>query len=253
MRPASFIRRLSPLALLALVLLAGCARSRGEDQADARSEPPAQTSANGRPGTGAPGQGEDENGQAMRLTPEGRARAAGENDDATDAAPDAGPSRALDARESVFAAERLSASPLAPSDIRIGSLRASGLARAERAAREAARQALLDVAVEGTIPEELLLDPGPGLRFEIEKLTGAAAGEATAGALPVRVGRPERLVTGENALAFRIVGDELSWTGELVLEMVEGQWYIADIQATTSPTAPETKYVPGVEDPARGW
>jgi hypothetical protein len=231
-RPAS-----RPVLTILIVFLisfapAGCARSEDSQKTDDRSQE-----------SGASDSADE--GRIMRLTPEGTAR---RGDDGSQARLDGRePTRSVDAQDSAFAAERLSAAPFYPIDVVIGPLRTSGLSHSELAARSAARSVLASVLRTGDVPRDELLEGRLSVELQLEELAGSGLPPES-----VRVGRPESLATGEMSVAFRLAGAEQSWYGELILEMAEGRWYTSDVQAAVLSHDELAGFVPGL-DSATPW
>ncbi|MFW5718254.1 MAG: hypothetical protein ACOC0E_12505 [Spirochaetota bacterium] len=230
------------LVLIGLVLAqVGCTRRDGETGDEGAQPAPAES----------PG-GE---GLPMRVTRAGRERQAetpGESRSAAGSSADAevrgadpiAADVAIDPRDEAFAAHRLAATPRYPADFVIGSLRTSGLARLESAARAYARSFLATLLKEGEPPEDAFLEPAPGARAVVDDLVASA--------LPadgLRVGRPLVLAGGEMSVPYRVLGAELSAQGEVILELADGQWYTSDIQVVTSSPGVDAQFDPARDSP----
>ena len=158
----------------------------------------------------------------MELTEAGRERAEQER---APGDPIEAPPLQIDARDSAFAARRLETAPLYPVDYYLGSLRPSGLSAAEQAARLAAGVFLDEFVAGRAVPPGSLLDQSPGAIAELEELI-VDLEERTG----FRLGRPVVLPAGDVSVPFRLTSDSAGWTGELVLERADGEWYTSDVQ-----------------------
>jgi len=181
----------------------------------------------------------------MELTEAGRARSA------ADDSPDRETAESLpqlDPRDSAFAARRLAAAPLYPSDLLIGSLRTSGLSSLDRAARTAGVSFLEDLVGSGVVRDSAIIVGAVGLESVLGELVTAVATDAD-----VRVRRPVALAAGEYSMPFRIIDAEESHVGELVLELADGEWYISDIQVDRLSIDGSARFVPGGDIPPTNW
>ncbi len=183
--------------------------------------------------------------QSMQLTEEGRARSASDEPSRREPAEEL---LEVDPRDSAFAALRLAAAPLYPSDFLIGSLRTSGLSSLDRAARSAGLSFLGTMVQSGAISDASIISGSIGLENVLDELV-VVVGEVA----DIRVGRPVGLVAGERSVPFRIIDAEESFVGELILEMVDGEWYISDIQAGRLSIDGDVRFVPGGDTPRTSW
>ncbi len=176
----------------------------------------------------------------MRLTEAGAQRSAPARSDPVSAS-------VVDPRDTAFASHRLSATPLYPSDFRIGTLRTEGLSAAEHEARRTARAMLLEIGESRTVPV-LMADAPSGAQAVAERLAQTDRAWSA-----VRVGRPVRLGGNEYSLSFVLQGEEGRWDGEVILERAEGEWYTSDIQVSWLSREAVVFSIPGDGVPGSGW
>jgi len=175
-------------------------------------------------------QREDPTGMAvpMRLTEEGRERA-------TESV-----IAAADPRDTAFEAQRLTAVAFVANDFEMGRLGRSTTSARDRAVL-AASEGLFSALFAGELPVDSLGPSlGPGGRAILEDLIWQARdlGEP-------RFGLVEPLTNDEVVVPYRILGSLKVAAGELVLEKVDDQWYIADIQVEVSDRDTTSRFDPG--------
>lgn len=164
----------------------------------------------------------------MRLTDEGRDRAA-----QSVVVP-------ADPRDTAFESLRFNAVRFGALDFELGRLSNSGASARDRAVLAVSRE-LFESLFAGELPTDALGPSlGPGGIAILEDLIWQARNLGE-----VRFGRVEAFGQDEVAVPYRMLGDQRIAVGELILEKVNDDWYTADIQVEITERDTTSRFDPG--------